>query len=74
MLLNVNSAIFQLYHDENKLIFNEVDDEVRLVLDQHAELDFYSASSLKQQSTGRHIAPLGHIILNPSRPVFALPP
>jgi len=26
------------------------DDEVRFVLDQHAELDFYSASSLKQQS------------------------
>jgi hypothetical protein len=25
------------------------DDEVRFVLDQHAELDFYSASSLKQQ-------------------------
>jgi hypothetical protein len=27
------------------------DDEVRFVFDQHAELDFYSASSLKQQST-----------------------
>jgi hypothetical protein len=26
------------------------DDEVLFVLDQHAELDFYSASSLKQQS------------------------
>jgi hypothetical protein len=33
----------------------------RFVLDQHAELDFYSASSLKQQSAGRHVAPLGHI-------------
>jgi hypothetical protein len=40
----------------------------------HAELDFYSASSLKQQSTVRHVAPLGHIILIPSQPVFALPP
>jgi len=40
----------------------------------HAELDFYSASSLKQQSTGRHVAPFGHIILIPSQPVFALPP
>ena len=60
LLLNVNSAIFQLYHDENKLIFNEDDDEVRLVQDQHAELDFDSASSLKQQSTGRHIAPRTH--------------
>ena len=40
------------------------DDEVHFVLDQHALLDFYSASSLKQQSADRHVAPLGHIILN----------
>ena len=38
----------------------------------HADLDFYSTSSLKQQSTGRHVAPLGHIILIPSQPVFVL--
>ena len=43
-----------------------------LFLDQHAEVDFYSASSLKQQSAGRHVAPLWHIILIPSQPVFAL--
>jgi hypothetical protein len=49
-------------------------DEIRFVLDQRAELDFYSASSLKQQSAGRHVAPLGHIILIPSQPVFALSP
>jgi hypothetical protein len=42
---------------------------VHFVLDQHAELSFYSASSLKQQS-----APLRHIILIPSQPVFALSP
>jgi hypothetical protein len=48
------------------------DDEVRFVLDQHAELDFNSASSLKQQSAGRHIAPLGHNILIPKQPVFLL--
>jgi hypothetical protein len=54
--------------------FQWEDDEVRFVLDQHAELDFYSASSLKQQSAGRHVAPLGHIILIPSQPVFALTP
>jgi hypothetical protein len=36
-------------------------DEVRLVLDQHAELDFYSASLLKQQSAGRHVALLNHV-------------
>jgi predicted alpha/beta hydrolase len=50
------------------------DDEVCFVLDQHTELDFYSASSLKQQSAGRHVAPLGHIILIPSQPVVALSP
>ena len=38
----------------------------------HGELDFYSASSLKQQSADRHVAPLGHIILIPSQPVFAI--
>ena len=44
------------------------------LLDQHAELDFYSASSLKQQSTDTHVVPLGHIIPIPSQPVFALSP
>jgi hypothetical protein len=50
------------------------DDEVRFVLDQHADLDFYSANSPKQQSAGRRVAPLGHIILIPSQSVFALSP
>jgi hypothetical protein len=36
LLFNINSAIFQLYHGENKVIFNEIDDEVRFVLDQQA--------------------------------------
>jgi hypothetical protein len=47
------------------------DDEVRFFLDQHTELDFYSASSLKQQSAERHVASLWHIILIPSQLVFA---
>ena len=55
-----------------QVIFNENDDNVRFVLDQHAELNFNSASSLKQQSAVKHVAPLGHIILIPSQPVFAL--
>jgi hypothetical protein len=38
------------------------DDEFRFVLDQHAELDLHSASSLTQQSVDRHVAPLGLII------------
>jgi len=36
-------------------------------------IGFYRASSLKQQSAGRHVAPLGHMILFPVQPVFALP-
>ena len=47
---------------------------VHFDLDQHAELDSYSASSLKQQSAGRHVTPHGHIILLPSQPAFALSP
>jgi hypothetical protein len=50
------------------------DDEIRFVLDQHAELDLYSASALKQQSVDRHVAPLGHIILILSQLVFPLSP
>jgi hypothetical protein len=50
------------------------DDDVCFVLDQHAELDFYSPSSLKQQFAGRNVAPFGHIILIPSQLVFALIP
>jgi hypothetical protein len=36
VFLNANSAIIQLYHDENKLIVQWDDDEVCFVLDQHA--------------------------------------
>jgi hypothetical protein len=36
LFFNTNSAIFQLYHSENKLIFNEMNDEVCFVLDQHS--------------------------------------
>ena len=43
------------------MVIFQYDDEVRFVLDQHALLDFYSASWLKQQSADRHIAPLRHI-------------
>jgi hypothetical protein len=46
--------------------------EVRFFLDEHAELDFYIASSFNQQSAGRHVTPLGHIILIPNQRVFVL--
>jgi hypothetical protein len=73
-MFNNNSAIFQLYQLTwwEQVNFQWNDDEVHFVLDQHAESDFYSAISLKQQSAGRHVAPLGHIILILSQPVSAL--
>jgi len=42
------------------------------VLDQHTCKDFYSISSLKQQSACRHVTPLGHIIPIPSQPILFL--
>jgi hypothetical protein len=73
LLFNDNSAIKNsAISRREKVNFHWYDDEVRFVQDQHAELDFYSGSSLKQQSAGRHVAPLGHIILIPSHPVFTL--
>ena len=48
------------------------DDEVCFVLDQHASLDFYSASSLKQQSMNKHVVQLGQNIVFLSQPVFTL--
>ena len=53
-------------------ITDDDDDNVRFVLDQYPELNFYCANSLKQQSVGKHVTHLGHIILIPSQPVFAL--
>jgi hypothetical protein len=46
-----------------QVCFQWNDDDVRFVLDQDVEFYFYSASSLKQQSAGRPVAPLWHIIL-----------
>ena len=67
LLFNAISSIFQLFTWQEQV--NIQWDDVLFVLDQHANLDFYSASSLKQQSAGRHVAPLGHIILILSQPV-----
>ena len=39
------------------------ENDARFALDQHTYLDLYSSRALKQQSTGRHVASLGHIIL-----------
>ena len=50
------------------------DDDVLFVQNQHAQLDVYSATSLKQQSANRHVAPLGYIILIQTKQAFDLTP
>ena len=50
------------------------DEKARIVLDKNAELDFCSASSLKQQFSGTHVVLLTHIIMIHSQPVFVLAP
>jgi hypothetical protein len=52
--------------------WNDDDDNVCFVLDQHVKLDFYGASSLKQRPMGRPVAALKRIILISSQPVFML--
>ena len=49
-------------------------DDAMFVLNQQAYLNLYSVNSLKQQSSDRHVAPLGHIIMIPSQPVLNLTP
>ena len=45
--LTLNEQFLQVYHGEDKLHFTDMMYDVHFVLDQHADLDFYSASSLK---------------------------
>jgi len=55
LLFNSKRAIFQPYHDENKLHFSEIIMS-HFVLDQHT-LNV-SANSMKQQYVGRRLAAL----------------
>ena len=58
LLFNAKWAIFQLYHGKNKLHrWGDNDKDVCFILDQHDQLDF----SLKQQSAGAHVIPIGHV-------------
>ena len=74
LLFKVNSAISAISWRE-QVCFQWNDDDVRFVLDQDVEFFFFfSASSLKQQSTCKPVAPLWHNILIPSQRVYALSP
>jgi len=58
LLFNANSAILQLYHGYNKLIFNEMMMRICIVL----------------ANWNNSPRALGHIILIPNQPVFVLSP
>jgi hypothetical protein len=45
-----------MYHDED-FTSGWNDNDILFVLDQHSELDFYIATSLKQQSMDRRMSP-----------------
>ena len=62
-------------HLANHVWYNlKIDDDIHFVLDQHAWLDFYNASSLRQQSASGNVVSFWHIILILCQPVFALTP
>ena len=65
--------LFLLHHDE---LAQEALKKICLTSSLPSSLSwiFYSASSLKQQSTDRHVASIVHIILIQSQPVFAVFP
>jgi hypothetical protein len=68
LLFYVKWAIFQLYHGETRHI------SMWWQWCLLCTWPTYSVGSLKQQYTGRHVAPLGRIILILIQPVSALTP
>jgi hypothetical protein len=54
--------------------YNRLDNDMMMSALYSTNTDFYSATSLKQQSMGRHFAKLRHIILISSQPVCVLSP
>ena len=58
--------MIQLYHGEKQATFNDMKMIYPLCIRPTQLIDIYSANSLKQQSTDRHVITLGHIILIPS--------
>jgi len=54
---------FSAISRREQVTFWRDDDDVCFAPHQNTQMDFYSASSLKQQSADRNITPLGQIIL-----------
>ena len=72
MLYNFKREVIVRFVDISGLVDHRwQNDDAGYVLDHYSELDFYSASSLKQQSAGRDVASLEHIIMNPRQIVCA---
>ena len=65
---------FQAYHGENYLNFVGIMMSTLFYINILSCIYVVLSISFKQQSAGRHIAPLGHIILIQSQTVFALTP
>ena len=71
---NAKRAIFSAILWGEQAKFDNMKNDVRFVRYQYTKLHYYSARSLKQQPTGRHVVPLRHIILTMNQPIFALTP
>ena len=72
LFFNIKQAIFHLDIMERVCYIRWGDNDVHIVLDQHVYLDFIVLT--EQQYMDTHVAPLEHIILIPSQPLFALSP
>ena len=70
VVLCQRSNFLQLYHVWNRILLMRW--WCQILIRPTRSISFCSACSLKQRSTSRHVAPVGHIILNPSQPVFYL--
>ena len=71
LFFNAKWAMFSAISWREQVTFQWDNDVFRSVLGrQTREVDFKSVSSLKQQSTGRLVVPLGHSILIPSQLFF----
>ena len=69
-VFNTYWALSHLYHGYNMHITFQLDDDIEefFILDEHSRLECSTASSQKQQYTGRDVTLIGQIIPIPSRP------